>query len=40
MKSTLAVVKYIQALRQQKQLNKVIKIEINGKMRKSGFNEQ
>ena len=40
MKFTLAVVKQIQALRQQKQLNKVIKIKINEEMRKNGFNEQ
>ena len=40
MKSTLMVVKWIQALRQQGQLNKIIKIEINEEMRKSDFNEQ
>ena len=40
MKSTLAVVEQIWALRQQRQSNKIIKIEINKKMEKSGFNEQ
>ena len=40
MKSTLAVVKQIQALRQQKQSDKTIKIKINEEMRKSDFNEQ
>ena len=40
MKSTLVVVKQIQALRWQGQSDKVIKIEINEKMRKSNFNEQ
>ena len=40
MKSTLAVVEQIQALRQQRQSDKVIKIEINKKMRKSDFNKQ
>ena len=40
MKSTLTVVEQIQALRQQRQSDKVIEIEINEEMRKSGFNEQ
>ena len=40
MKSTLAVVKQIQALRQQRQLNEAIEIEINEEMRKSDFDEQ
>ena len=39
MKSTLAVVEQIQALRWQEQSNKVIKIEINEEIRKSGFNK-
>ena len=40
MKSTLAVVEQIQALRQQRQSDKIIEIEINEKIRKSDFNEQ
>ena len=40
LKSTLTVIEQIQTLRQQKKLNKVIKIEINKKMRKSDLNEQ
>ena len=40
MKSTLAVVEWIQALRQQGQSDKAIEIEINKEMRKNGFNEQ
>ena len=40
MKSTLMIVKQIQALKQQKQSDEVIKIEINKKMKKSDFNEQ
>ena len=40
MKSTLTVVEQIQALRQQGQSDEVIKIEINEKMKKSGFNKQ
>ena len=39
-KSTLAVVEWIWALRQQKQSDKVIEIEINKEIRKSDFNEQ
>ena len=34
------VMEWIQALRQQRQLDKAIKIEINEKMRKNNFNEQ
>ena len=40
MKSTLAVVEQIQALRWQRQSDKVIKIEINKEMRKNDFNKQ
>ena len=40
MKSTLMVVKWIQALRWQRQSNEIIEIEINEKMRKSGFDKQ
>ena len=40
MKSTLTVVEQIQAFKQQRQLDKVIEIEINKEMRKNGFNEQ
>ena len=40
MESTLAVVEWIQALRQQKQSDKAIKMRINKEMKKSGFNEQ
>ena len=40
MKSTLMIVEQIQALKQQRQSNKAIKIEINKKMKKSNFNEQ
>ena len=40
MKSTLVVVEWIQVLRQQRQSDKIIEIEINEKMRKSDFNEQ
>ena len=40
MKSTLVIVEWIQALRQQKQSDKTIEIEINKKMKKSDFNEQ
>ena len=40
MKSTLAVVKWIQALRWQRQSDEIIKIKINKEMRKSNFNEQ
>ena len=40
MKSTLAVVEQIQALKQQRQSDKVIEIEINEEMRKNDFNEQ
>ena len=40
MKSTLAVVEQIQALKQQRQSNKAIKIEISKEMRKNDFNEQ
>ena len=40
MKSTLAVVEQIQALRWQRQSDKIIEIKINKEMRKSGFNEQ
>ena len=39
-KSTMAVVEWIQALKWQRQLNEVIKIEISKEMRKSDFNEQ
>ena len=40
MKSTLMVVEWIQAFRQQGQSDKVIEIEINKEMRKNDFNEQ
>ena len=40
MKSTLAVMEQIQALRQQRQLDKIIKIKINKEIKKSDFNEQ
>ena len=40
MKSTLMVVEQIQALRQQRQSDKVIEIEINEEIRKNDFNEQ
>ena len=40
MKSTLAVVEQIWALRQQGQSDEVIEIKINEKMKKNGFNEQ
>ena len=40
MESTLVVVEWIQALRWQRQSDKVIKIRINKEMKKSGFNEQ
>ena len=40
MKFTLAVVEQIQAFKWQRQLNKVIKIEINEEIRKSDFNKQ
>ena len=40
MKSTLAVVEQIWALKWQGQLNETIEIEINKEMRKNGFNEQ
>ena len=40
MKSTLAVVEQIQALRQQRQSDKAIKMKINEEITKSGFNEQ
>ena len=39
MKSTLTVVEQIQALRWQKQSDKIIKMKINKEMRKSDFNE-
>ena len=40
MKSTLMVVEWIWALRQQGQSDKAIEIEINKEMRKSDFDEQ
>ena len=40
MKSTLAVVERIQALRQQGQSDEAIEIEISEEMKKSDFNEQ
>ena len=40
MKSTLAVVEQIQALRWQRQSNEVIEMKINEKMKKNGFDEQ
>ena len=40
MKSTLMVMEWIQALRQQGQSDEAIKIEINEEMRKNDFNEQ
>ena len=40
MKSILAVVEQIQALRQQEQSDEAIKIKINEEMKKSDFNEQ
>ena len=40
MKFTLAVVKWIQALKQQRQSDEAIEIEINEKMRKNDFDEQ
>ena len=40
MKSTLAVVEQIWALKQQRQSDKAIEIKINEKMRKSNFNKQ
>ena len=40
MKSTLAVVEWIWALRQQGQSDEAIEIEINEEIRKNGFNEQ
>ena len=40
MKSILAVVEWIWALRQQGQSDEAIEIEINEEMRKSDFNEQ
>ena len=40
LKSTLAVVEQIQALRWQGQSDEAIKIKINKIIRKSGFNEQ
>ena len=40
MKSILMIVEQIQALRQQRQSDEIIKIEINKKMRKNGFNKQ
>ena len=39
MKSTLAVVEWIWALKQQRQSDKVIKIKINEEMKKNDFNE-
>ena len=40
MKSTLAVVEWIQVLRQQRQSDEIIQIKINKEMRKNDFNEQ
>ena len=40
MKSTLAVVEWIWALRQQRQSNEAIKIKINKEMRKNDFDKQ
>ena len=40
MKSTLAVMEWIWALRWQGQSDKVIEIEISKEMRKNDFNEQ
>ena len=40
LKSTLIIVEQIQALRQQKKSNKVIKIEISKEIRKNNFNKQ
>ena len=40
MKSTLTVVEQIQALKQQRQSDKVIEIKINKEMRKNDFNKQ
>ena len=40
MKSTLAVVEWIWALRWQGQSDKAIEVEISEEMRKSGFNKQ
>ena len=40
MKFTLAVMEQIQALKQQKQLNEIIKIKINKEIKKNDFNEQ
>ena len=40
MKFTLMIVEQIQALRWQRQLDKVIKIKINKEMKKSDFDKQ
>ena len=40
MKFTLAVVEWIQVLKQQRQSDEAIEIEINKEMRKNDFNEQ